>query len=95
MRISNIIRAVENIVINTGGAVIDASKTLYTEVEQEARARALYNAETSADRRSRLIELREAVIAVDALHTAHRLAELAAAQKTARQVPRTASGRFA
>ena len=68
MRISNLIRVFEDIVVNTGGKVVDATRTLYTEVEQEARARALYRIETKADREMRLDDLREAIKAVDTLH---------------------------
>jgi hypothetical protein len=79
MRISSIIGVLENQVIGVSGKLAAASKTLYVEASQEARARALYNAETRAEREARLIDLRHAVKAVDALSEARASGEFAKA----------------
>lgn len=93
MRISNFIAAVENIAIGVGGKVVVATKDFYTEVEQEARARALLKVEKNAEYKARLIELRAAVKAVDELHDARRSGAFAAEVKDA-QRGRASNGRF-
>jgi hypothetical protein len=93
MRISNFVAAIENIAIRTGGKLTDATKEFYTEVEQEARARALYKAETRAERNARLIDLRAAVKAVDELHAARQNDEFKAALKAYQSAPKRAKAK--
>ena len=71
MRLSSLIRGVENIVITVGGKLAVAAKEFAHDVSKETDVRLAYKAETSAARRARLEELRTIIDAQ----------ELAAARK--------------
>lgn len=104
MRISSVVRVLEDQTIACSSMLGAAGKRLYQEAAIEARARAKFNAEIKQLRDERLVELREIVKQTDALHASQPSeadvlraenealkAQLAAAQKAARSAKRAAT----
>lgn len=67
MRISSIVKFVEDRAIGVGGRLYAAGKEFAHDVSVESRARAMYAAETRGEKAAMLKDLRAAVEAADAL----------------------------
>jgi hypothetical protein len=72
MRISSIIRGIEDVVIGTTSKVGRATHTLYKELELEATARHAANVELRAQKAQLIAEFREVIVATDARFAARR-----------------------
>jgi hypothetical protein len=68
MRISSIIRTIEDQVLGAGGKVAGAAKELYYEAELEARARSAVRREYAGEKAVMLDNMREAIRQTDTLH---------------------------
>lgn len=76
MRISSLLKVVEDMTISVGGKLAVAASEFASDVSRETTARAMYKHETSAQRRARMDELR-------AIVEAQELAAIKAARKPA------------
>jgi hypothetical protein len=74
MRLSSIIRGIEDVVIGTSSKVGRATNTLYKELELEAAARHAANVELRAQKAQLIAEFREVIVATDARFAARRTA---------------------
>lgn len=70
MRLSSVIRAVEDQVIGAGGKLGTAASKLYRELELEATARRAVNIELKAQKAQMIADFKEAITQTDALHRA-------------------------
>lgn len=77
IRISDIVRVIENTAITAGAEVGHAAGTFYSNVSKEYRARQMYAVESAAPRKRRLEELRAVVEQADALTARSQADELA------------------
>lgn len=66
MRISSVIRVIENATIAAAARAAEATRNLKDEVDKEYMVRKLYNDEQRAPKQKRLAELRELVTQLDA-----------------------------
>jgi len=72
MRISSIIRGIEDMTIGAASKIKRATLNLYDDLELEARARHAANVELRAQKAQMIAEFRESLAAVDRMHAARR-----------------------
>lgn len=84
MRISSIVKFVEDRAVTVGGKLAAAGKQFAHDISVEARARAMYDAEMHGVKAAMLKDLREAVEAADALIDKRSRDELAAENEALR-----------